>query len=132
MKKVSVFVLLIICGLMTAFGQLKVVNDSGQDLNITVNGKKFLVPYKGAQIFDARGKTVWLECASVDGKVKFAFSKEVSRAGVVKVLAEDSITMRRDGTLHMAIAPVAPVDSISKATPGGLTEILKNGSPNLK
>ena len=128
MKKVSVFVLLIMCGIMTAFGQLKVVNDSGQDLNITVNGKKFLVPYKGTQIFDARGKTVWLECATIDGKVKFAFSKQVSRAGIVRVLAEDSISIKGT-TLSLELKPVTPVDSIPKKTSIGLTEILKNGSP---
>jgi len=128
MKKLSVFVLLIMCGLMTAFGQLKVVNESGQDLNITVNGKKFLVPYKGTQIFEARGKSVWLECATIDGKLKFAFSKEVSRAGIVKVPALESEIMKGN-TLSLELVPVASVDSIPKTSPGGLTEILKNGSP---
>jgi hypothetical protein len=75
------------CGVSAAFGQLKVTNNSGQDLVVTVNGQKAQMPYKTAKTFQARGRNVWLE-AIANGK-KFSIEKSVPRSGSISIESSD-------------------------------------------
>ncbi|MEI6836101.1 MAG: hypothetical protein WCK59_04685 [Candidatus Falkowbacteria bacterium] len=123
MKKLFVLLVLTMCGLMTAFGQLKVTNNFGQDLNITVGGQKNLVNYKGIKTFKISGRTVWLECQSLDGKIKFSISKEVSRRGLVSVEPGDFSPQAPNKSAETVTTNVLP--SQSTGGTGSLAAILK-------
>ena len=88
MRKIFVFfVFLTMGGLVTTFGQLKVTNNSGQELTVTINGQKAVMPYKTAKTFQARGRNVWVE-AIASGK-KFSIEKTVPRSGSISIESSD-------------------------------------------
>ena len=133
MKKLFVLCLMIVGIFVTAFGQLKVANNFGQDLSITVNGQKMLVPYKGIKNFKASGRVVWLECATPDGKIKFSIAKEASRTGSIKVEPEDNVGKSTSSvsttTVTESYSSNLPAQN-STTTSGSLAAILKGGSPS--
>jgi len=124
MKKLFVLLVMTMCGLMTAFGQLKVTNNFGQDLNITVGGQKNLVSYKGVKTFKISGRTVWLECQSLDGKIKFSVSKDVSRRGLVSVEPGDFSPQALNKSAETVITSTS-LPSQSMGSTGSLAAILK-------
>ena len=141
MRKIFVLFLMTMCGLTTAFGQLRVNNDFGQDLNVTIGGQKNLVPYKGTKTFRASGRTVWLECVTLDGRLKFNFTKNVSRNGLVRIEATDNVLVNSSTSTVTSVTSVQNSDFSSNSIPlsnasnsnitqssGGLTAILKNNS----
>lgn len=135
MKKFLVLFLMTMCGFMAAFGQLRVANNFGQDLNVTVNDQKALIPYKGMKTFKASGRNVWLKCSSINGKLSFDLAKEVSRSGLVTI--EPFSDRMPHGSSEQSTTTTVTESSYSSnlpaqnsAAPGSLAAILKGGSSN--
>jgi len=92
MKRIFfILILLATCGLGVAFSQLKVSNGFGQTLIVTINGQTRQIPNNGVQTFSVNSRTVWLECRTLDSKISFSASKEVSR-GLVLIEPKDNNT----------------------------------------
>jgi len=133
MRKIwIVLVFVTMCGFSAAFGQLRVANNFGQDLKIAINGEKNDVPYKGIKSFPIRGqKSVYLECVTLNGKVKFSVSKEVGRSGLVTVEPDDNTVVTQSSSSSV----VSIVTSTTNASPppatgnSTLQSILKGNGP---
>jgi len=123
MKNFLVLFLMTTCGFIAAFGQLRVVNNFGQDLNVTINDQKSLIPYKGVKTFKASGRNVWLKCSTINGKLNFDLAKEVSRSGLVTI--EPSVDRMSHGSAD-ASSSVPAQNNSSPAT--GLAALLKGSS----
>lgn len=128
MKRLVIFFVLfmIMCGFSIAFGQLKVGNNFGQNLKITINGEKNDVPDKAIKTFSIRGqKSVYLECTMTNGKT-FFISKEVSRSGAVTVEPGDNSAVISQSSQSVVVTTTnIPVTNSSGASP--LDAILKGG-----
>lgn len=111
MRKIWIaFVFVAMCGLTTAFGQLRVTNNFGQDLKVAINGEENKIANKETKTFAVRGqKNVNLECATLDGKNKFTMPKEVSRSGMVTIDPADN-RMSRDQSVPVNVETGAPVN----------------------
>lgn len=114
-KSWIVFLLMAMFGITTVFGQLKVSNNYGQDLKITVNGVENLVQNKSIKNFDARGRLVWLTCQTINGKEKFTISKNVSRSGAVSVEPGDNSSAVAVQTYNSTTV-VSPAPTTSSST----------------
>lgn len=90
MKKVF-FLSLLLTLTLGVFGQLKVINNFGKDLNVESGGKALFIPNHGAANFATRSKVVTLACWSTNGQIKFNIQKKVSRSGVVKIEPSDNV-----------------------------------------
>jgi hypothetical protein len=122
-KSLIVFLFVTMCGFSAAFGQLRVSNNYGQDLKITINGEENVVPYKGIKIFGVRGeKNIVLECATLDGKNKFSMPREVNRSGMVTV---DPVENRLDRGQSSQISTV--VETPVNQSGGQLAALLQGG-----
>lgn len=127
MRKIWIAIVFVtICSFSAAFGQLRVANNYGQDLKITINGEKNDVPNKAIKNFPIRGqKSVYLECATPSGKT-FFISKEVSRSGAVTVEPGDNSAVISQSSQSVVVTttnlPVAnssgpsPLDAILKGS----------------
>ncbi len=126
-RKMFLIVALTIFSLSTVLGQLKVINNFGQDLWITVSSQKILVPYKSAKTFSARSsRTIWLECATLDSKIKFSVSKEVPRSEYVTIESSDNNVSVQTQTQNTSTVSSVASGQIST---GSLSNIL--GSVNV-
>lgn len=86
MRKIVFFVWLA-SGLLS-FAQLRVANNFGRDLYVSIDGKENFVSNKSVKTFtNTRPRTAYLECRTTDN-LKFSVSK-VSRAGLVTITADD-------------------------------------------
>lgn len=129
MRKWIAWIMLTLFGLTSAFGQLKVTNNFGADLNISVNnGKKELVPNKGTKTFgNVRGRSVWLECQTLDGKTKFNVEKNPSRSGVVWLEPGDAPSIATSQTVSATTYSQQPSQTPAQSVPAGtsLQSLLK-------
>lgn len=129
MKRLVIFSVLfmIMCGFGTAFGQLKVGNNFGQNLKITINGEKNDVPDKAIKTFPIRGqKSVYLECTMTNGKT-FFISKEVNRSGSVTVEPGDNSSVASQSSQSVIVTTTnLPVTNSSGPSP--LDAILKGNN----
>lgn len=93
MRKILILLVVLTSISASAFSQLRVVNKSGRDLYVSVDGKEVFIPNKEVKVFSATRsvRTVWLDCKFSDG-TKFTVSKEVSRSGSVDLLPSDNST----------------------------------------
>lgn len=88
MRKILFLFVLLASGL-SSFAQLRVANNFGRDLYISIDGKENFVGNKSVKTFaNTRPRTAYLECRTTDN-LKFSVTKEVSRAGLVTVTADD-------------------------------------------
>lgn len=85
------FLSLLLTLTLGVFGQLKVINNFGKDLNVESGGKALFIPNHGAAHFATRSKVVTLACWSTNGQIKFNVNKQVSRSGVVKIEPSDNV-----------------------------------------
>jgi len=115
MKKTwIIFSMLAVFGLSSS-AQLKVVNNFGQDLNVENSGKTIFVPNKGTATFATRSRIAMLSCTTIDNRIKFVISREVSRSGLVTILASDgtSVTVQNSNpTEKSAVAEQQSLDDI--------------------
>lgn len=88
MRKIVFFFVWLASGLLS-FAQLRVANNFGRDLYVSIDGKENFVSNKSVKTFtNTRPRTAYLECRTTDN-LKFSVSKEVSRAGLVTITADD-------------------------------------------
>ncbi|MFZ2309927.1 MAG: hypothetical protein WAW11_00065 [Patescibacteria group bacterium] len=132
------FVFVAMCGLTTAFGQLRVTNNFGQDLKVAINGEENKIANKETKTFAVRGqKTVYLDCVTLDGKNKFTLPKEVSRSGLVVIDPTENRLDRGENTANNVPAASTPnnimpgtgATTVAPATSGSLAAILQGGKP---
>ncbi len=138
MKKILVLCLLLTCILTVTYGQLKVANNFGQDLNVTVDGLKNLIPNMGIKVYPSvRSRTVWLICESTSGAKKFTIEKQVSRSGKVTIESGDFSSAAESTTTKTTVYPVSPatqstsytVSSTSYSSSSPISEILGGKKP---
>lgn len=136
MKKFLIaFLFVTMYGFTAVFGQLRVANNYGQDLNVSINGEKSVVPYKGVKTFAVRGqKTVYLDCSTLDGKNKFTMPREVSRSGLVTIDPSDNRLDKGENTNSVPVSsapnnimPETGVTTPPSAAGGSLASILQGG-----
>lgn len=102
MKKLFLFfMVLTMCGLSAVFGQLRVSNQFGQTLIITIDGRTQRIPDNGMQNFsvDQTVQAVQVVCRTLDGKVYFSISKTVLNGSI-------SIEPKDDRTSPQAVTSV--------------------------
>lgn len=130
MKKIFMLCVLVTMSSLLAIGQLKVANNSGQDLNVTVNGQKNLVPYKATKTFQARGQNIWLEAATLNNSVKISIQKSVPRNGQVTIEANDLVIAapapQSNAQGYSSVSSIATVSPVS--TGASLAAVLKGNS----
>jgi|GEM_PF-1486876 hypothetical protein len=118
MKKKLIFLSLLAMIGLSSFGQLKVVNNFGCGLNVENGGKVIFIPDKGIATFPTRIRTADLSCWTLDSKIKFVISREVSRAGVVKIEASDRANVPvQTNPIIYDNASNAPVNNSEKTQP---------------
>ncbi len=84
--------ILIICGLGAAFGQLRVSNNFGQTLKVTINNQQFTIANSGVQAFSATGQAVFIKCETLDGMNKFSVTKAVPQDKLILINPSDGQT----------------------------------------
>jgi len=103
MRKIWILLVLLITFGLSSFSQLRVANNFGKDLYVSVNGKEELISNKGVKVFSStRGvRTIWLDCRLADG-TKFTVAKDVSRSGLVEIMVGDNSVS--SGTTNQSIS----------------------------
>jgi hypothetical protein len=125
-KRMFLIVALAVFSLSSLFGQLKVVNNFGKDLMVTVNGQKNLISYRGVKVFSTRSsQNVWLECVTLDAKIKFSVSKDVSRAGLVTIESSDNSSSVQTQVQTQSYSPSVSHNAVvSEVSTGSLAGVL--------
>lgn len=131
MKKILILFVLLTSGL-SSFCQLRVANNFGKDLYVSVNSKEEFIPSRGVKTFsNVRLRTVGLECRTSDGSAKFYVLKEVSRSGLVEIAASDNSGAVSNNT---NVAPVSynanqtTYTAADNSTGASLQDIIKGGA----
>ncbi|MCX6794781.1 MAG: hypothetical protein NTY31_02235 [Candidatus Falkowbacteria bacterium] len=95
------------CGLSAVFGQLRVSNNFGQTLIITINGQTRRIPDRGTQSFSVNNpQVVQVGCKTLDGKISFSTSKSVL-GGSISIEPKDNRTSPQAGAASIK-SPQSP------------------------
>jgi hypothetical protein len=122
MRKIVFLFVLLSSGLWSV-AQLRVANNFGRDLYVSVDGKEAFINNKGVKTFATRPRTAYLECRTTDN-LKFSITKEVSRAGLVTITPDDySNTVSAVSTIN----PVTTYEVQSNSNEASLDEMLSSG-----
>ncbi|MFA6194617.1 MAG: hypothetical protein WC719_02645 [Patescibacteria group bacterium] len=81
--------ILIICSLGVAFGQLRVSNNFGQTLKVTINNQQFTIMNSGVQAFSVASQAVFIKCETLDGMNKFSVTKAVPQNNLILINPND-------------------------------------------
>ena len=89
MKKIVFTLVLAMCGLVTAFCQVKVSNGYGQTLRVTINNQTATIPNNGIQAFSVTGSAVLIKCETANGDRKFEIVKAVPTSNLILISPAD-------------------------------------------
>jgi len=81
-----------------AFAQLKVANNSGRDLKVTINGEVKTIAFKGVSTFAVRVREVNMDIIDLSNNQKFNLTKTVSGSGRVQIEPGDCATVQTQTT----------------------------------
>ena len=116
MKKLIFISLLIVCNLSVAFAQLKVANNSGRDLKITINGDTKTIAFKGVSVFGVRVREVSMDLVDLSTNQKFYVTKKVSGNGRVQIEPSDCAVIQTQTTTVVSGQVYQPVQTSTQTT----------------
>lgn len=111
-KNFYFLVMLTMCGLGAAFGQLRVSNGFGQALRITIDGQTSVVQNNCMQNFSSNEQTVSVKCESITGGVSFTTTKDATN-GLVVISPSDGQVGRKQTSGPSGQIPIIYKGSIS-------------------
>ena len=115
MKKLIFICLLTVCSLSVAFAQLKVANNSGRDLKVTINGDTKTIAFKSVTTFGVRVREVNMDIVDLSNNQKFYLTKKVSGNGRVQIESSD-LTQTQTTTVVSSQVYNQPTQVVSTQT----------------
>jgi hypothetical protein len=124
MKKLVIICILVICGASVTFGQLKVANNSGRDLKVTINGDTKTIAFKSESTFGVRVREANMDIIDPVNNQKFYLTKKVSGSGRVQIEPGDCAIVQTQTTTVVSSQvynqPAQVISTQTAAVPSGV------------